>query len=228
MQKKTTSQSPSTKKTENGSNSTLSKPTPKGSLSPKFFRTITELPLSKFIEVAVDDNIMALVISGIPTEDELRDAWYEIYQEYLDSMGDANQLLILKLYREITRLTLQQEQIHMLIEFLSTYKYKKFEDTLNALLSSRFQFKEKRKDDLERAGRIGRQMSIKVDIKQMQLDNLREKMPKEGEKITRAYFQSVLITLSDFSKYPIHDSITTFEFCERLRRFGEFVKKQKK
>jgi hypothetical protein len=227
MQQKNTSRSPSIKKTENGSNSTPSKPTDSVIPSFKYFQSITELPLSKFIEVAVDDNYAALVISGNPDMDVLKDAWYEIYQEFLDSMGDANQLLILKLYKEITRLAIQQEQIQMLIDFLSVYKYKKYEDQLNKILLTKFQFKDKRKDDLERSVRIARQMSIQIDIKQMQLNNIRDKAPKDGQKISRGYFQSILITLSDFAKYPVLESITTFEFCERVKRLTAFAQAQK-
>jgi hypothetical protein len=231
MQQKRKFRSPFIKKTENGNTLTLSTPIPPESPLSKHFQFITELPLCKFIEVAVDENYAALIISGIPDIGVLHNAWYEIYQQYLDAMGDSNQLLVLKLYREITRLTVQQEQIQSCIEVLSKFKsvdkLKKFEDHLNSMLNCRFQFKEKRADDLLRAGRIARQLSFKIDIKQKQLDNILASAPKDGVKISREYFQSVLITLSDYSKYPVMDSITTYEFCERVKRFTAFVQAQK-
>lgn len=227
MQQKKTFQSRFTRKTESGNNLTHSKPIPAAIPSSKCFRSITELPLSKFIEVAVDENYAALIVSGMPDIGVLQDAWYEIYQQYLDAMGDSEQLMILKLYREITRLVIEQDQIQMLIDFLSIYNYKAYNDRLNALLQTKFQFKEKKKDDLQRAARIARQMTLKLDIKQSQLVRIQEKMPKEGVKISREYFQSILITLSDFSKYPIHDNISTYEFCERVKRFTSFVQAQK-
>jgi hypothetical protein len=42
---------------------------------------------------------------------------------------------------------------------------------------------------------------------------------------TRAYFESILITLSDHAGYHIKDDITVYEFGERIRRLNHYIKK---
>jgi hypothetical protein len=227
MQKHTTFRSQSTRNKENGGSQKHSQPTQTDTTSPKWYQSITELPLSKFIEVAVDGNYAALIKSGFPSESQLHEAWFGIYQEYIDAMGDNNQAMIMRLYSEITQLSITLAQVQSLIDILSVYKYKKFEAQLNKLLASNFAFDKTRAQDLQKCDRLAKGIGLKVTIKTAQLESITKKNEVGDTKVSREYFQSVLITLSDFSKYDINDSITTFQFCERVRRFGTYLQSKK-
>lgn len=195
--------------------------------SNKWYRNITDLPLNKYIECAVDGNLAALIISGYPSQEQLESAWLEIAEQYADMMGDAEHKLYIKLYKELIILNIEYQQILSLIKVLTLVKFELFEQKLNEILFTNFSFTTNREKELDTCFRLSKSTLLKIDMKKAQLDGLKDKGEKKGKGPTREYFQSILITLSDHSKYPVLDSITTFEFCERLKRFTQFVEKQK-
>jgi hypothetical protein len=183
--------------------------------------------LNKYIECAVDGNLAALIISGYPSQEQLENAWLEIAEQYAEFMGDAERKMYIKLYKELVFLNIEYQQILSLIEVLAIVVYKPFEQKLNELLFTNFSFTANREKELDTCFRLSKSTLLKIDMKKAQLDGLKEKGENKSKGPTREYFQSILITLSDHSKYPVLDSITTFEFCERVKRFTQFVEKQK-
>jgi hypothetical protein len=176
----------------------------------------------------VDGNLTALTISGYPTQEQLESAWIEIAEQYAEMMGDAEHKMYIKLYKELVFLNIEYQQILSLIEVLTIVVYKPFEQKLNELLFTNFSFTTNREKDLDTCHRLSKSTLLKIDMKKAQLDGLKEKWEETTDKTpTREYFQSVLITLSDYAKYPVQETITTFEFCERVKRFTQFVEKQK-
>jgi hypothetical protein len=183
--------------------------------------------LNKYIECAVDGNLAALIISGYPSQEQLENAWFEIAEQYAEFMGDAEHKMYIKLYKELVFLNIEYQQILSLIEVLAIVIYKPFEQKLNELLFTNFSFTANREKELDTCFRLSKSTLLKIDMKKAQLDGLKEKGENKSKGPTREYFQSILITLSDHSKYPVLDSITTFEFCERVKRLTQFVEKQK-
>jgi hypothetical protein len=227
MSKKKTLRWPSTKKQENG-NSFPSKPVlPSESPSAKWYQTIAELPLSEFIKVAVDGNLSALIISGFPTEQQLRKAWEDISSDYADMIGDHEARLYFQLTRDLTVMTITLNQIEHLVKLLSDYRYPPMEKMLNDILRTRFHFTENRKAELKKCLAMSKGISLKKDLKEMQLAGMRTKFEKEETAPTREYFQAILITLSDFAKYHISEHITTYEFCERIHRLNKALETKK-
>jgi hypothetical protein len=211
----------------NGSTATPSTPTETAIPSSKWYRNIADLPLIKYIECVVDGNLAALIISGYPSQEQLESAWVEIAEQYADIMGDAEHKMYIKLYKELVILNIEYQQILSLIEVLTMVQYKPFEQKLNELLFTNFSFTNNREKELDTCFRLSKSTLLKIDMKKAHLDALKEKGENSDKTPTREYFQSILITLSDHSKYPVLDTITTFEFCERVKRFTQFVEKQK-
>lgn len=193
----------------------------------KWYHNITDLPLNKYVECVVDRNLAALVISGYPTQEQLEAAWLEIAEQYADMMGDAEHRMYIKLYKELIILNIEYQQILSLIEVLTMVVYKPFEQKLNELLFTNFSFTTSREKELDTCYRLSKSTLLKIDMKKAHLDALKEKGENHDKTPTKEYFQSILITLSDHSKYPVVDTITTYEFCERVKRFTQFVEKQK-
>lgn len=215
------------RKRANGSTATHSTPTEIATQSSKWYRNITDLPLNKYIECVVDENLAALIISGLPTQEQLESAWLEIAEKYAEIMGDAEHMMFIKLYKELVYLNIEYQQILSLIEVLTIVAYKPFEQKLNELLFTNFSFTNNREKELDTCFRLSKSTLLKIDMKKAHLDALKAKTDSNDKKPTREYYQSILITLSDHSKYPVLDTITTFEFCERVKRFTQFVEKQK-
>lgn len=189
------------------------------------YRSIGKLTLSRFIDTIVDNNLHALVITGNPTEDQLHAAWHDINSQYADAIGDAEYKLYLSLYKEITVHTLTLQAINACIETLKMFPHVELFDQLNELLKTdfKFDFKDQEKYSLTLKICASRSKGIlmQLDLKKAQFDGIIKKF-SESKAPNREYFQSVLITLSDHAKYPILDSITVFEFCERIHRLNRY------
>jgi hypothetical protein len=216
-----------TRKQANGSTATPSTPIETATQSNKWYQKISDLPLNKYIECVVDGNLSALVISGYPTQEQLEASWFEIVEQYAEAMGDAEHRMYIKLYKELVYLNIEHKQIISLIEVLTIVVYKPFEQKLNELLFTNFSFTANREKELDTCYRLSKSTLLKIDMKKAQLDGLKEKGEDTDKTPTREYFQSILITLSDYSKYPVEETITTYQFCERVKRFTQFVEKQK-
>jgi len=202
--------------------------------SAKWYQHITEMPLSKFIDCMVDDNIYALVITGHPSIEQLQLAWAQINQEYADVMGDNEHRMFVSVYRDIKVLETTLKLIHWLVDQLREVYYVEFANRLNALLNTRFKFDHTKPEqyfnELTRCINRSKGFKIDLDLKLAQFEVMQKSRKEQGEgkKPSREYYQAILITLSDHVKYPVSDSITVFEFCDRMRRFNDYCKQVEK
>jgi hypothetical protein len=201
-------------------------PEKKDTPSCAWYSSINKLPLTRFIDAIVDNNLSALIISGRPTDIELDLAWQDIQLEYSDALGDGEAKLQANLTRQISILQITLQQIEMLIEVLGEVYYEDFSVKLNGLLKTNFVFNPKEPETYSKNLKacFSRSRGIKIDlhIKQEQLKGISGKQTDSNFKYTREYFQSMLITISDHAKYQIMDNITVFEFCNRIKRFNDY------
>lgn len=191
----------------------------------KYYRNISDLPLSRFIDVLVDQNIYALIITGKPSDIELLEAWSDIQIQYADAIKDNETRMLATLGKELNRLKITHQQILDAIKVLKNYYTPQFANMLNKLLSTSFKFdvrlKEDYDNDLKRAANRSKGIMIAIQLKQKAYDAMRTKFGTSDQKVTREYFQGILITLSDFVQYRVGDNIAVFEFCDRIRRLNQ-------
>ena len=64
--------------------------------------SLEQLSLQKFQRVWEKNELSQLIISGEPTEQELNDAWYQIYDEFILITGDNSNALRLATVKRIT------------------------------------------------------------------------------------------------------------------------------
>lgn len=197
----------------------------------KLYTSITDLPLRNFIEVLVDGNYARLIRSGYPGEIEIKEAWTKIMAEYSDQEGTHENKLWLNLMKDVAILETTLVQINTLVEILQQVYYEPFCQRLNSLLYTSFTFNPDQPEEYQKLlkGCLNRSKSLKIDLdlKRLNITAIEEKAQNEGAPYTREYFQSILITVSDHAKYHITDSITVFEFCERIKRFNNYCEQVK-
>lgn len=217
-----------------GNTATPTKPLRPDSPSNMWYTSISRLPLSKFIECLVDNNLSALTIAGYPTEQQLTAAWADVYEQYTNMIGDSDHKMYIKLYKEISLLSLEITMINELVQILSCEAvdfrpdlFKPFMDRLNRMLFARFHFTAHRMQELKKCLSLSKSLVIQHDLKSQHFAQIRKKFESVDTKPSREYFTSVMITLSDFSKFALSDSMTTFEFCERINRYSNYVNQQK-
>jgi len=204
-----------------------------GSPSAKLYRHIVDLPLSRFKECDIRGNLAALVISGYPDPSELEKAWFEIQCEYQDARGDAEYKAYLIFRKEVQLLKITLRQIHICIKQLSDILQignidpgivelkDSWTKELNKHLHTTFVFDFDQPDafvhDLQRCFNRSKGEKIYLDLKEARLEALEQKFG-EKKKADDAYYESLLISLSDAAGYQLKDDITVFQFCERITR----------
>jgi hypothetical protein len=202
----------------------------KALISSVFYRHIIDLPLNRFIQVAINSDFSALVISGEPTEEELSHAWGTIMQEYSEAIGDQETRLQFNLFTEINKLQLKIDQVALIVSILRKYYVPAFAKELNKLLITNLVFDINNREDydrkLQQAINKSKGFKIALDLKLDQYAAMQGKEVK-SEAVSKEYFYSVLITLSNQAKYQIPDTITVFEFCERIKRFNKEMELKK-
>jgi uncharacterized protein YbcC (UPF0753/DUF2309 family) len=99
----------------------------------------------------------------------------------------------------------------------------KFASDLNDFLDAAFVFDhndpEKYNDNLIKAKRRSKGIKLALDVALANEEALRPAGNKE--KPTEAYFQNILISLSDAAGYYITDTITVLEFAQRIKRLND-------
>lgn len=201
-----------------------------GSSSLKLYRSISELPLSRFIDVAVDNNLYALVITGKPDENELSALWEKIKVEYADAMKDNEYKLYTNLKNELSKLEITYSQLQWAINELKKVYVQQFAEKVNLWLRTSFKFDvrfpEDYDNDLKRADRRSRSFKLEADLKRLNIEGLEKKFAEKGGKATRESFMNILFSLSDHVKFQLQDSITVYEFCERVHRLNKYIEHQ--
>lgn len=216
-----------TRKALNGSIALFQKRSPENIPSGKLYQSINELPLNLFITAVVDENLSVIVVFGYPSQEEIEQAWSEINLQYSDAMGDGEYRMYLKLYKEITILSANHQCVFLLIEMLQYTYDPRLLSELNKIISTAMVLDPERPKEyastLRRCFNRSKALKIELDLKLIQFESIKQKFTENGKKPTRDYFQSILITLTDHAKVRVDDTISVFEFCERINRFNKHV-----
>lgn len=232
MQLKNKLRSLFTRKDLNSSTAELTSPLKEAITSGSLYRSISDLPLSIFIKCIVDDDLHSLIISGTVQPSELIEAWSEIRQQYADAIGDHEHRFATSLYKEVSLLKNKYQSIILLIDMLSHAYKKELADELNDLLGTNFSFNtddtEKYAHELQRCLTRSNSFLLDLELKERQYESISGNSSKSSKPPKKEYFYSILITLSDHAKYAVQDTITVFEFCERLKRYNHYVEEVKR
>jgi hypothetical protein len=202
----------------------------------KYYQSIVDLPLNKFIECMVDKNLFALVISGEPSLEQLTTAWEDVMNEYSDIMMDGEGKLHFNLLKEVELLKLDIQKVNICLQILEAEVNfpefvtpdKKYATDLNKLSNSNFSFDHSKPDqfrnELKRATNRSKSLLILLGIKQSNLDAINTKANTIVKKPTKEYFYSILNTLSMFTKFQLTDAITVYSFCDWIKKYNEHTK----
>lgn len=176
-------------------------------------------------------------------------AWDNIQQEYSDTIGDSEYVLYLNLQRNLAMLQLKINQLETCLLYMESktelsefFLMLEAEDIMlikaelgfihaevNKLLSQSLKFDildvEGYKKDIKRSRTLGKNLKVVYDRKKMELVELEKKgQSNKGEEsmpVSRRYFQTMLIILGDSISSELSDNMSTFQFCERIRRFNK-------
>lgn len=202
---------------------------------PKYYTTIVDLPLSRFIDCLVDNNIYALVISGKPTEEDLLSAWDDILMEYNFQMMDEEGKHHFNLRKQLEILKLDYIKLEICLQVLSAEidypdmvePEKRFADDANRITANNFKFDHSKPDQFRKELRsviaILKFLSLKIQIKTAEVEALNKNTSKE--KPTKEYFQTILNTLSiGIAEFQLSDSMSVYSFCDWVKKYNSKIK----
>lgn len=199
--------------------------------TPVMYRSITQLPLHRYIDADVDGNLHALVITGKPTDEELQTAWGEITEQVSEIGGGAEYKLYMSLFKEIAIYDLTLKQIEYLVSVLQYAYSRSLCDELNKIGGTSFKLdptdNQTYQEELKRCLRRSGGMKIKMDLKVAQFEAMQKKFEGKKTKPTREFYQAVLNNLSDHAKYLVPDTITVYQYYDRLKRLNQYYEAQK-
>lgn len=220
------------KRGTNGTTVQLNKPLPEVLETPNLFLSIHDLLLSGFIACDVDRNLSVLIKSGNATQEQLESAWEKIYEEYAYAVGDNENKLYLRLYKELCELVTRIYLIRKLVEILYKYRVKKLEDILNKELRTNFVFDPLKPEQydklLQKCYNKSKALVIQHDLKEIQFKSIEkgQKEKNKGQKPTKEYYSGILNALSSIHKYRIlANQITTFEYIDLIRLTNKMTQK---
>lgn len=181
-----------------------------------------------FKKVQLENDFQALVIEGNPTDEQLATAWDKIVGAYHEAKGDITVLRRLVIYKEISLLTINLREVYECVLILRDPRcyHQTIHAKLNQMLecsivldvSDLLNYMKGLARYLKRSSMIKRAL----ELKKIEYDAIKE--GAVGKKADAAYYDSMFITLSDYSKYRIDDSISVFEYCERCKRLSQHIK----
>lgn len=187
-------------------------------------------PLRAFISAMVEQDVKHLTITGTAPEQDLQEAWLNIYSAFCQLTGGIQ---ISALIRRSTAINALSSRIDRITTLLEAAKCIISEELCAALKEEGFAVDAQADDET-----YGRQIEaavsrLKSDVLRLQgmiAENPKAQDGKE-EPATREMFAMNLLEISKHEGYPVRDDITVMQYglhIKRLRTHIESLTKQAK
>jgi hypothetical protein len=183
------------------------------------------------LDCLFDKDLSGLIISGEPSEEELKKAWNKIYTEYVGMMSDGTYNEVLDKILDINEISAKIFFVEKACEFLIS----EFDLEINRILNEYgLQTQMTEKDSLQE--RVNKIKMIKARaktwiVRQQVLEKEFEEIQTTRTKTTevgRYYFEDALDAISRVRKYPILvNQISVIQFCRALKQMEkDYIKSQ--
>lgn len=196
------------------------------------YQNCDQLPLDRFINILIDDDLKQLIITGEPPMHILAQAWIDIYFEYYDTQSSIDGKYKLQLLKEIALLECALLKIETILHCLS-YTYS---PELHAeLVGIGYECEldphniESYRESLQGVKNRSREIRIDIKLKQAELETLQEAAEKE-KKVERSYFTNHLSRIATYKKVAVikPKDITVAEFSAMCTEYLDYINNLKK
>jgi hypothetical protein len=197
-----------------------------------YYTTIHKLPLARFIDCLCDNDLSALEITGDHTDEVLLTAWRSILEDYQEALGGDDQEEYILNTAELRQLQLRYFKIEMLLQVLEEVGYvEKFAKYLSKAIHTKIPSPLVDKAAFDHGLASGKAtlsaIEMKIEAKQAVLKDIIASAGGKSVIPTREHFEKTLITLSDYASRDLDpETLTTFSYCERIRRYNRFIQQQ--
>ena len=159
---------------------------------------------------------------------EILKAEADLRVKYADAMGDAEYRDYCNTIREITRLEIELKQIHTIVGVLRDAYVPGLVTDLSRLMAQPINLRpgdtDRYDETLDKVLRRAKAKKMLKDLAEIKLHKLETKYQGKTGQVTDEYFDGLLISLSDSVGFRLDDSMSVWEFCDRIRRTNEKIK----
>ena len=185
------------------------------------YRDLKELTLDRFIECYCNNDLQKLVKFGDPTQEELEQAWDEIFTAYIEIIGGEEVQDKLRLVRDMNLLSMKVERIGALLDVLSVAP-------TEGLFLQLYEFGYSLPQMEFSEGSIRALSKIitahmKRDVVEVQILSERLKTETgEAKRQTETDFYSLIVEISDMFKVTLKESeISTMAFAMYVLKYKQ-------
>lgn len=192
------------------------------------YHSCSELPLDRFITCIVDNNIRAIIKHGEPAQEDIVEAWANIYAEYIDLNKDNEGAYLRDLQKSIVLLKSELEIIDSIFVSLSMVYSRKLHEHLEKEYEIYVTFTGDTQKDiktLESARNSLAPMRLELETKEKEYEEYIKS--RSNDTITRDYFNRMLRALARFNRVVTirAKDITVEEFIYMIQDLIESTKK---
>lgn len=186
-------------------------------------RSIHQITLAVFIDCICDQNYSGLVPHGLTaTQEQLLEAWTQIYHEYMDNIADDEQKRAMKMEDRIRRLRLIVNAVSTTVDRLNIQYSEEIVGELRKLLpaAAGLAFDPANIDQYHADLDMTVTMSKSLHVEKLELEaEYKLLMPSSGnnEPPTRDHFDQLIVNVSKFMRFKVNRYETIF---------GEFLAMQ--
>lgn len=195
-------------------------------VEPDLYKTLADIPFVKFERCFIHRDYKQLLRNDPTVEPQqleklLQQAWFELYSEYCEAVGDRTAIKIARLNYQILYLAAKIDKCSLMISVLKNTRSSVMEEVLASELSG-VQFADFEKG-LSRAESKLKTHILRLNELIAERDNA---VPTGHKELTEQYFTEILIECSTIEGYKISKKdIMAGEFCSYFRRLKDHIER---
>jgi len=175
-----------------------------------YFSRIEKCPLGAFKQAQRGD-LSALVISGHPTENELKIALNGLNEQYFEIVGDSSSAFLTEQYRKVYLLKNKVERLAALFSLSRITR-----DDLEEIK------KISRGKNLEECIALYKRLTVQLDTEMKELEKTKPKGDENAD-----YFEELHRVMCEHVKYEIPETITVYGFAVHVKNYLTHLKRKK-
>lgn len=183
----------------------------------KLLCTCGEVKMSVFVQCIVKGDYSGLISQGKPSNEQLNQAWEQLFNEYINLSGDLSVKKLLSLLKEIAILSNRLMLIEMIVSQLAVEHVPGLADQLRKL-GFRFQYAEGENLMRELELTIAQSKTQLVQLNQAKAE-LEEMRSTDNKQATAQDFEMQISAIEEFKGVAIDiDTYTVARYCADVNR----------
>lgn len=191
------------------------------SIPVKLVTKLLDITVEDFIKCYFYNDLSKVIKSGIPSQEEVEEAWSFLKLEYCDSVGGAGYKVYASAFRCLIQLRSEKEELILLCELLRAVYYKPFALEVNEICGTDYEFNPENWEnyllEINKAEEHLRVLNLEITLKEVEF-NIIEKDENLKQETEEDFYERI-IDMSECFKIPgLTPKMSMFEYVTRTKR----------